>query len=90
MFRVAALLTFEPSGPKECSSNRAAECVCVRARVCGSSSGECWEEKGSACSSRFSHVHLCATPWTIARQLPLSLGFSRQEYWSGLPCPGEG
>ena len=28
-----------------------------------------------------------ATPWTIARQAPLSMGFSRQEYWSGLPFP---
>ena len=28
-----------------------------------------------------------ATPWTKARQAPLSMGFSRQEYWSGLPCP---
>ena len=27
------------------------------------------------------------TPWTVARQVPLSMGFSRQEYWSGLPCP---
>ena len=27
------------------------------------------------------------TPWTAARQAPLSMGFSRQEYWSGLPCP---
>ena len=27
------------------------------------------------------------TPWTIAHQTPLSMGFSRQEYWSGLPCP---
>ena len=30
---------------------------------------------------------LFATPWTVACQAPLSLGFSRQEYWSGLPCP---
>ena len=30
------------------------------------------------------------TPWTIARQAPLSLGFFRQEYWSGLPCPTPG
>ena len=30
------------------------------------------------------------TPWTIARQAPLSMGFSRQEYWSGLPVPGPG
>ena len=30
------------------------------------------------------------TPWTAARQAPLSMGFSRQEYWSGLPCPPPG
>ena len=35
----------------------------------------------------FSHVPLCATPWTVACQSPLSLGFSRQEYWNGLPWP---
>ena len=35
----------------------------------------------------FSHVRLCVMPWTIACQAPLSMGFSRQEYWSGLPCP---
>ena len=29
-------------------------------------------------------------PWTVARQVPLSVGFSRQEYWSGLPCPPPG
>ena len=28
-----------------------------------------------------------ATPWTVARQAPLSMGFSRQEYWNGLPFP---
>ena len=37
--------------------------------------------------SRFSCVWLCATPWTAAHQAPLSLGFSRQQYWSGLPFP---
>ena len=41
----------------------------------------------SACSSRFSHVRFFVTPWTVARQTPLSMRFSRQEYWSGLPCP---
>ena len=30
------------------------------------------------------------TPWTVAPQAPLSIGFSRQEYWSGLPCPPPG
>ena len=33
-----------------------------------------------------SHVPLFATPWTAAHQAPLSMGFSRQEYWSGFPC----
>ena len=37
--------------------------------------------------SRFSHVQLCATPETAAHQAPPSLGFSRQECWSGLPFP---
>ena len=37
--------------------------------------------------SRFSRVRLCATPETAAHQAPLSLGFSRQEHWSGLPLP---
>ena len=37
--------------------------------------------------SRFSRVRLCATPQTAAHQAPPSLGFSRQEYWSGLPLP---
>ena len=40
--------------------------------------------------SRFSHVQLFATLWTIACQAPLSMGFFRQEYWSGLPCPSPG
>ena len=34
-----------------------------------------------------SHVQLFVTPWTVACQVPLSMGFSRQEYWSGLPFP---
>ena len=37
--------------------------------------------------SRFSRVRLCATPETAAHQAPLSMGFSRQEHWSGLPFP---
>ena len=35
----------------------------------------------------FSHIQLFVTSWTIAYQAPLSMGFSRQEYWSGLPLP---
>ena len=37
-----------------------------------------------------SHVRLFATPWTVAYQAPLSMGFSRQEYWSGVPLPSPG
>ena len=37
--------------------------------------------------SRFSRVRLCVTPQIAAHQAPLSLGFSRQEHWSGLPFP---
>ena len=37
--------------------------------------------------SYFSRVWLLATPWTAAYQAPLSMGFSRQEYWSGVPLP---
>ena len=43
--------------------------------------GVCWS---------LSRAPLSATPWTVARQAPLSLGLSRPEYWSGLPCPPPG
>ena len=36
--------------------------------------------------SRFSHAQLSAALWTVACRAPLSMGFSRQEYWSELPC----
>ena len=38
----------------------------------------------------FSHVQLFATPRTVICQAPLSMGLSRQKYWSGLPCPPPG
>ena len=43
---------------------------------------------GCVCWS-LSHVRLFATPWTAAHQAPLSMGSSRQEYWSGLPFSGD-
>ena len=42
------------------------------------------------CASLRSSVRLFGTPWTVACQAPLSMGFSRQEYWSGFPCPPPG
>ena len=49
-------------------------CVCVCVRAC-------------ACVLSVSHGQLFATLWTVACVAPLSKGFSRQEYWNGLPCP---
>ena len=43
-----------------------------------------WSKPEAGC---FSPVRLFVTLWTVARQAPLSMGFSRQEHWSGLPCP---
>ena len=40
--------------------------------------------------SHCSRVRLFVTPWTVACQAPLSMGFSRQAYWSGLACPPPG
>ena len=40
--------------------------------------------------THFSHVRLFATLWTVVHHAPLSMGFLRQEYWSGLPCPPSG
>ena len=42
------------------------------------------------CYSQNPNPRFCVTPWTVAHQGPLSVGFSRQEYWSGLPCPPPG
>ena len=56
-----------------------------------------WREPGkSLCFDNFyqlkslSHVQFFATTWTVAYQAPLSMGFSRQEWWSGLPFPSPG
>ena len=42
------------------------------------------------CAYWLSRVRLFATPWTVAGQAPLSMGFSGQEHWSGLPFPPPG
>ena len=45
---------------------------------------------GACMLNHFSHVWLSEILWTVTCQAPLSMGFSRQEYWSGLPCPPPG
>ena len=50
-----------------------------------------FQSRGGTCAQFFSRVWLFATLWTVAHQTPLSMGFSREEGWSGLPCspPGD-
>ena len=43
-----------------------------------------------ACAESLSCVQLFVTLWAVAHQAPLSMGCSKQEYWSGLPCPSPG
>ena len=60
------------------------------------SSIECCHGTEYSCYKDYVHVQLLsrvwlsATPWTVAHQTPMSMGFSRQEYWSGLPFPTPG
>ena len=42
------------------------------------------------CAESLSRVRLFVTPWTVARQAPLSMGIPQARYWSGLPCPPQG
>ena len=49
-------------------------CMCARTCMC-------------VCTQPLSSVQLFATPWTVAHQAPLPIGFFGQEYWSGLPFP---
>ena len=52
-----------------------------------------WRQRGCVCVSeisRFSRVWLFATPWSVACQAPLFMGFFRQEYWRGLPLTSPG
>ena len=49
-----------------------------------------YDEHGAVHAKSLSHVQLFATLWTVAFQAPLSMGFSRQKHWSGLPCPPPG
>ena len=55
-------------------------------RNSGKDQGLCLVIGGVCVLRHLSRVQLFATPWTVANQVPLSMGFSRQESWSGLPC----
>ena len=49
-----------------------------------------WRKERLPTAVVLSHVQLFATPWTVARKAPVSMEFSRQEFWSGLPFPSPG
>ena len=59
-------------------------CVCLCVCVCAPTA------RVRPVLSHFSHARLFVTPWAVALQAPLSMGFSRQEDWSGLPGPPPG
>ena len=62
-------------------------CVCVRTRVCVCARARA---RVSTHALLLSHVQIFTAPWNVAHQAPLSVGSSRQEYWSGLPFPTPG
>ena len=67
--------------------------MCLWLQSCECRHGACFTHQRFLCVcelSHFSSAWLCVTPWTVACQIPLFIGFSRQEYWSGLPCPPTG
>ena len=55
-----------------------------------SNSWHFYSKDSCMCASHFSHVWLFVTLWTVFCQALLSMGFFRQEYWNGLPCPPPG
>ena len=76
----AMWVTDEPPSPSWISDQH----LCLQLKSCFKS----LTLKQCACMlSCFSRVQLCATLWTVVCQAPLFMGFSRQEYWHGFPCP---
>ena len=75
-FRIYSKGTQQEYGRKLCRKLCVCVYVCVGVCVCG-----------CACVHALSHVQLFVTLWIVASQAPLSVGFSQQEYWSGLPFP---
>ena len=65
-------------------ASRKGGCQFLQTEPLGCKPGRAWV------LSRFSRVWLFVTLWTVDCQAPLSMGFSRQEYWSALPCPLQG
>ena len=88
---------------RKCASDTVIQVLQRGAKAEAMGSGLSWEGSTGSCSViRIYNVCVCAvlsysimsdsfvTPWTVACQAPLSMGFPRQEYWSGLPFPSPG
>ena len=71
--------------PKVCSLHLCLFCCLTYRVIINIFLNSMWSEM-----KLLSHVWLFVTPWTVAYQAPPSMEFSRQEYWSGLPCPSPG
>ena len=87
--------------PRQLVMDREGWCVAVHGATKSQTRLSDWTELNSrsagasliapcVCVKSLSRVQLFATPWTVTSQAPLSMGFSRQEYWSGLPFPSPG
>ena len=76
--------------PMDCSPPDSSICGISQARILAWVAISFSKGLHACMLSHFSCVQFFVTPWTSARQAPLSMGFSRQEYWSGLPCPPPG
>ena len=87
-----SIFTCSPLFPKKCNEQLVAELKHshhVMCKICLSPS-LCAFLFLNSFAQLLSRVQLFATPWTVAYPAPLSMGFPKQEYWSGLPCPSPG
>ena len=75
------------SWPRDGTHGSYVSCICRQVYYTISTTWEAPEELLKVKVKLLSHVRLFATLWTVAYQAPPSMGFSKQEYWNGLPCP---
>ena len=86
---------YRPCSRQKISGSSSITIIIIRIKVSQGSVDLQWDalmcpSESLGVLSCFSRVWLCATLWTVAHQVPLSMWFSRQEYWSELPCPPSG
>ena len=82
--------TLQSSPPQSLTSHPSSQCSPPLGTACHVRPLQCCLHGVCVCVSRSNCVRLFATSWTVACQAPLSMGFSRPEYWSGWPFPSPG